>query len=344
MCDFFDDGTTKGEDKETKERIFRVCADLAKRGIFIPRSFSFDLSAVSSIGIGGIAPAAFFPDTLAGLTELVGGLKRFCVPYAVLGSAANVLIPDGLPEKNSAEDADTVTEKGFLPGVIVFTKNLASLAVDGENIFAFAGVKGRDLVMTATAAGLTGAEFLTGIPCSVGGATYMNAGANGRHVSDAIESVLSYGTGEMRVRSVSECAFGYKDSVFMKNGEIILGVTFRLKREGVSLAEANVKIAAEARKNLPAGKSLGCIFKNPLPQTAGDRRISAGLLIEKAGWKGKREGGAKISEEHANFIINDGGATYENVKKLIRNVRRDVSEKQGVRLEEEIRYLGDLWQ
>ena len=95
---------------------------------------------------------------------------------------------------------------------------------------------------------------------------------------------------------------------------------------------------------MPAGKSLGCIFKNPLPQTAGDRRISAGLLIEKAGWKGKREGGAKISEEHANFIINDGGATYENVKKLIRNVRRDVSEKQGVRLEEEIRYLGDLWQ
>lgn len=154
-----------------------------------------------------------------------------------------------LIRKNSAEDADTATEKGFLPGVIVFTKNLASLAVDGENIFAFAGVKGRDLVTTATAAGLTGAEFLTGIPCSVGGATYMNAGAKGRHVSDAIESVLSYGTGEMRVRSVSECAFGYKDSVFMKNGEIILGVTFRLKRAGVSLAEANVKIAAEARKN-----------------------------------------------------------------------------------------------
>ena len=172
----------------------------------------------------------------------------------------------------------------------------------------------------------------------------MNAGANGRHVSDILESVLAFGKGEMRVYSQRECRFSYKDSAFMHSGETILGVTFRLKKSTREAVEENLRLSREKRAALPKGRSLGCIFKNPPPLGKDERRISAGLLIEKADMKGIKIGGARVSRQHGNFIINEGGATYRDVCELIDKIRIRVYETQGVLLQEEIRYLKDLWQ
>lgn len=327
---------------ELRDRIARVCEELALRGVFVRRQTDLCTAEISAIGIGGTCAAAFYPDTLASLTELVSALKKAKIPYAVLGSAANVLIPDG-SETDDAAGVSANGEKYILRGAIVFTKYLKSLAIDGESVFAFCGVTGAELLYRTREAGLTGAEFLEGIPCTAGGAAYMNAGAGGRHVSDILESVLAYGDGDMRVYTAKECGYGYKKSAFMESGEIILGITLRLKKSSSAAVEAGVARAKEARAHLPRGKSLGCVFKNPPPLVAGERGISAGELIEQAGMKGKKIGGAEVSEKHANFIINAGGATYRNVRSLIEEVRRAVYETHGVRLEEEIRYLDGLW-
>ena len=325
------DGKTTGEvnvQSDFSARLLRSCAKLAERGVFISRRQHVDLSKSSSIGIGGTAEAAFYPDTLAGLTELIAELKKANLPFVLLGTASNVLIPD---------------ESEELHGAVIFTKRLRSLAVDGESVFAFCGVTGAEFLQRTLAAGLTGAEFLEGIPCSIGGATYMNAGANGRHISDISESVLAYGNGEMHVYTQSECKFAYKDSAFMHNGETVLGVTFRLRQTDRKTVEENLRLFREKRATLPKGRSLGCIFKNP-PLYINERRVSAGLLIEKAGMKGVKIGGARVSHQHANFIINEGGATYRDVRELIEKIRVRVYETQGVLLQEEIRYLNDLWQ
>ncbi len=334
---------------ELREKIARVCEELASRGVFVRRQSDLVTAEISPIGIGGRCAAAFYPDTLASLTELVSALKRAQIPYAVLGSAANVLIDDGseydFAGGGASRGAGGDTKGGFvLRGAIVFTKYLRSLAIDGESVFAFCGVTGAELLYRVREANLAGAEFLEGIPCTAGGAAYMNAGAGGRHVSDILESVLAYGDGDMRVYTAKECRYSYKKSAFTDSGEIILGVTLRLKKSGAAAVEAGAARAREARANLPKGKSLGCVFKNPPPLAAGERRISAGALIDEAGLKGRKIGGAAVSEKHANFIINEGGATYKDVRLLIEEVRRAVYETHGVRLEEEIRYINDLWQ
>lgn len=322
-------GCNGGENADLTTRFMRSCANLAARGVFIGRRQNLDLSKVSSIGVGGTILLAFYPDTLAGLTELIDELKKADLRFALLGTASNVLFPDDGEE---------------LKGAAIFTKHLRSLAIDGGNVFAFCGVTGAEFLQKTLAAGLTGAEFLEGIPCSIGGATYMNAGANGRHISDILESVLAYGNGEMHVYTQRECRFSYKDSAFMHSGETILGVTLRLKKATSETVAENLRLLREKRAELPKGKSLGCIFKNPLSPDNGERRVSAGRLIEQSGMKGVKAGGARVSERHANFIINEGGATYRDVCELIETVRGKVYETQGVKLEEEIRYLKDMWQ
>lgn len=321
------------------EKLRRVSEELTARGVFVRRQTNLNTAEISPMGVGGTCAAAFYPDTLATFTELITALKKAEIPYAVLGSAANVLIPDG------SEEAENGGAGGgyLLRGALVFTKYLRSIAVDGESVFAFCGVTGAELLYRTRAANLSGAEFLEGIPCTAGGATYMNAGAGGKHVSDILESALVYGDGDMRVYTAKECGFSYKESAFMKRGEAILGITLRLKKSSPAAVEAAISRAKEARAHLPRGKSLGCVFKNPPSLTAGENRISAGKLIESAGMKGRRAGGAEVSKKHANFIVNEGGATYKDVRSLIEEVRRAVYEMQGVRLEEEIRYLDDLW-
>lgn len=314
-----------------REKVERVCRALAERGMYPVRRSRVALSSLSAIGIGGVCDTVFYPETLACFTELLCELREQNVPYAVLGTTSNVLIPD--------------TPAGeTLRGVIVFTRRLTSLAIDGENVFAFCGVTGAELICRTSSVGLTGAEFLTGIPCTVGGATYMNAGAFGNSVSDVVESVLSYTGGAMKVYSQNECGFSYKKSVFMQNDAVILGTTFRLKRTDARLVQEKVQSLQRRRSRLPQGKSLGCIFKNPtIKDERGVTLASAGALIESAGMKGVSCGGARVSEKHANFILNENAAIYADVTALIALIKAAVLKKYGVSLTEEIRYLDDLW-
>lgn len=288
-------------------RIAEECAGIAHE---IPFSFP----PRCSIGCGGIARAAFFPANIAETLFLTDFFVRNGVKFAVLGNMTNVLPPDGVYE-----------------GALLFTDRLRSVGF-GRTVFALAGVRAKALLDGCEREGRTGAEFLAGIPCSVGGAAFMNAGAGGRYFSDIVESVLVYRAGRLRVLPREECGYSYKKSVFMEDGSVVLGASLDLfAADGKTVAEKRARALA-ARKHLPKGRSMGCVFKNPAA-------APAGKLIEGAGMKGMRVGGAVVSEKHANFILNEGGATSADINALIALVRNAVAAQYGVVLEEEIRHL-----
>ncbi len=274
----------------------------------------FDFSKHSSIGCGGSAKVAFSPDTLTKLTSLFGKLQKDGVPYAVLGNLTNVLPPDEGTEQ-----------------IIVRTVALQEIAEWEGGIFAQAGVGSGKLLTACKRLQRTGVEFLVGVPCTLGGALYMNAGAGGRYIAEAVEEVLVYRGGCIRRIARKDCGYDYKRSVFMENGDCILGAWLRLESSDTAHIEEKEREYQARRAHLPKGRSMGCVFKNPKEGFAGD-------LIERCGLKGLRIGGAKIAEEHANFIINEGG-TAKDVRALITLMKNAVRAQYGVRLEEEIRYL-----
>ncbi|MBR2023164.1 MAG: UDP-N-acetylmuramate dehydrogenase, partial [Clostridia bacterium] len=199
-------------------------------------------------------------------------------------------------------------------------------------IFAQAGVSSAKLLRFCEHVCKTGAEFLEGIPCTIGGALYMNAGVAGAYIGDIVRFVKVYYRGKVSILSVEDCKYAYKSSVFMQDDFLILGAKLSLL-DATKTEILEKKATYKARRaHLPKGKSMGCVFKNP-------QGISAGKWIEGAGLKGLRIGGAKISEEHANFIINENNATTADVKQLISVIKNAVRIQYGVELQEEIRYL-----
>lgn len=274
----------------------------------------FDFSKNSSIGCGGAALVAFYPNDVAECIALIKGLKKDGIRYVVLGNLTNVLPPDG-----------------FTDCVVVCTRKMDRIVV-GDNLFVCAGVTSGALLRACKRQKLTGVEFLSGIPCTLGGALYMNAGAGCRYISEIVESVTVLRDGEKHILSLEECEYTYKHSVFMTNEDVILGATLRLEKASAEEIKKREEFYLERRKGLPIGKSMGCVFKNPDGYHAGD-------LIERSGLKGLRVGGAKISEKHANFIINEGDATSADIKALIALVKNAVRAQYDVCLEEEIRYL-----
>ena len=274
----------------------------------------FSFSKHSSIGCGGLAQAVFYPKSVVELTALLRKLKSDGIAYYVLGNLTNVLPPDG--------DSDRV---------IVRTKNINGILFSRE-IFVYAGVTSGAFLQACRRNGKSGGEFLCGVPCSFGGALYMNAGADGRYIQEIVESVLVYRDGKTLVLPVSECEYAYKKSVFMENEDVILGASLRLQNATDEEIEERKRYYTERRAHLPTGKSMGCVFKNPEGRVAGE-------LIEKSGLKGMRIGGAVVSEQHANFILNDRNATSADVKSLIKFIKNAVFAQYGILLQEEIRYL-----
>ena len=263
---------------------------------------------------GGFATAIFYPHSVAEWIALMEELEKDGIRYYVLGNLTNVLPPDGVSDC-----------------VIVSTKRVDGIAV-GDNVFIYAGVTSGALLRACKREGRSGAEFLIGIPCTIGGALYMNAGAGGKYLADIVENVMVFRGGKKQMLSLKDCEYGYKHSVFMENQDVILGATLRLdKADEEEICQAE-EYYLSRRMHLPKGKSMGCVFKNPKDAFAGE-------LIERSGLKGLRIGKAKISEEHANFIINEGGATSSDVKALITLVKNAVRSQYGIVLEEEIRYL-----
>ena len=266
-------------------------------------------------GIGG--PAMYFiePRTVEELADVVKRCNENEVPIFVLGGGANLLIDDA-------------GVKGAVIHLSQGTFGEVNFVEDG--IQANAGVDMGRLVLRCVREGLSGLECLTGIPGTVGGCVRMNAGGAYGDIGNVIESVtVMTDRGEVFTRYRADLAFAYRSTNI--TSKFILGAEIRLQDDDPHRILKQVKQIWIYKKNTqPLGHgSAGCIFKNP-------RGLSAGALIDRAGLKGRRVGGAFVSEKHANFILADKGATASDVLKLINIVRETIYKKNEVYLELEI--------
>lgn len=259
---------------------------------------------------GGNAAAMVFPKTAGELKRAVTALKG-TVPYFILGGGNNVLISDN----------------GY-DGVVISTLKLNDVTFKGNLCVAGAGAKLSDIIRLAALNSLSGLEFAVGIPATAGGATAMNAGCYGKSVSGAV----LYAVTENGVYKNGECGFDYRTSRFL-GSEAVLEVCFNLTPAEYEDIEEKIKSYKGFRKN-PKGRSCGSVFKND--------GFFAGKVIDEAGLKGKRVGGAKISEEHANFIVAGAGATSKDIYDLIKFVKKKVFEEKNLTLYEELVYLGEF--
>ncbi|HPT85112.1 MAG TPA: UDP-N-acetylmuramate dehydrogenase [Bacillota bacterium] len=279
----------------------------------------YPLSALCTFKIGGPADFVVYPKTERALISLVEYARSIGVRYNVFGNASNVLFDD----------------PGYR-GVVIFTSELKSIKIDGPIITAGSGMSVTALSVAAYRSSLSGLEFTYGIPGSVGGAVYMNAGAYGGEIKDVCISSRVYNpeTGEIEVYSGDEQRFGYRESIYMNSPLIILSSDFRLNESDPVEIEALMKNLMNQRiekqpLDLP---SAGSVFKRC-------KGYFTAKLIEDSGLKGKSIGGAQVSEKHAGFIVNKGGATASDVLKLIEHIQEEVYRQFGVEIQPEVRFI-----
>lgn len=276
------------------------------------------LKPYSTFRIGGVARLAIFPRCVEELSLATGILREEEISFEIVGNGSNILFGDGVVEK-----------------ALIFMGGLSSLSRQENRLVASAGVSLAALAGCATEASLTGLEFARGIPGTVGGAIFMNAGAYGGLVSDVLtESVaLDRKTGE--VRTLTGHDFGYRTSIYMNDQDLIcLGGTFSLSEgDREHILGTMRELAARRREKQPLEyPSAGSYFKRP-------EGHFAGKLIEDCGLKGTRIGDAAVSEKHAGFLINLGSARAEDVLRLEELVREEVRKRFGVALEREVRMI-----
>ena len=278
------------------------------------------LSRHSSFHIGGAADLALFPKSSDELCQALTFLRAQDVPILVIGNGSNVVFSD----------------EGYR-GVVVFTGKCRKIKIEDDTVYADAGVSLSALSSAVRDESLSGLEFAFGIPGTLGGAVYMNAGAYGGSMSDVCISSEYYDlkTGQVFGLFGDEQCFDYRKSVYQEHPEyIILSATLKLKKGKRRQITEQMRMYWEKRKNaqpleLP---NAGSTFKRP-------EGHFAGKLIEDCGLKGLTVGGAQVSTKHAGFIVNIGGATCEDVKCLIEQIKATVLQQTGVELECEIRFL-----
>ena len=275
------------------------------------------LSGYTSFGIGGPAKYLLLPASSEELAEVCALLRRLGVRPLVLGNGSNVLAPD--------EGID---------GVVIVTRRASGMELRGETLAADCGAGLTKLAAFAAEAGLTGLEFAYGIPGTLGGALIMNAGAYGGEMKD-VTVRAEYLDGELERQTAAGEALelSYRHSRFSPE-DVVLRAVLRLQPGDRETIRARCRELTEKRKasqplELP---SAGSAFKRP----AGGY---AAALIDQAGLKGYSVGGAQVSEKHAGFVVNRGGATAADVKKLLEDVRKTVQTRTGVLLEPEIKIL-----
>ena len=272
--------------------------------------------------VGGPADVYAEPEDEWELREILDTCEAAGTPYLLIGHGSNLLIGDG----------------GFRGTVICLGKAFSDIAVDGEVITARAGALLSAVANTALEHGLTGMEFASGIPGSVGGALVMNAGAYGGEIRDILLSAdILEMDGSADRTDADGLELGYRCSNITALGRTVLGASFRLKKGDPAEIEAKMKDLNGRRKEKQPLEypSAGSTFKRP-------EGYFAGKLIEDAGLKGFSIGGAQVSEKHAGFVINKDNATAKDILDLIKEVQRRVFENAGVRLETEIRMAGEF--
>ena len=286
--------------------------------------FDEPLDRHTSIRVGGRADALAFPRSVAALRRVIAHCRSGGRPYTPVGNWTNLIVRDG----------------GYR-GVLISMKRLQGAvwerdAQGGALARVEAGVPVAEVVRVAARDGFTGMEFCAGIPGSVGGAVMMNAGAYGSEIRDVIEeATLMNGRGELLRREKKELAFAYR-KLNLPEGMIVVGAAFALRQgDPVKIQERVADILSKrGRKHPLEYPNAGSIFKNP-------EGGPAGRIIEEAGLKGARIGGAMVSEKHGNFIVNVGKASAADIVALIELVKEKVREQTGISLETEVRVIGD---
>jgi UDP-N-acetylmuramate dehydrogenase len=274
------------------------------------------MSRHTSFRIGGPAGLFLAPASREALSFLIRAAAEEGVRTFILGNGSNVLFDDA----------------GF-DGAVVATGAFDEIRIEGCAIAAGAGASLSSVCKAARDASLTGLEFAYGIPGSVGGAAVMNAGAYGGEISSVLETSESLDprTGEIRSLTLPQHRFGYRDSVYRHENRIVLSVRFRLAEgnEDEITAKMNDFAGRRVAKQPLEYPSAGSVFKRPEGRFVGQ-------MVEESGLKGYRIGGAEVSEKHAGFIVNRGGATSSDVLALAEHIRETVRRNYGVELECEI--------
>ena len=278
------------------------------------------LSSISPIGIGAEADAVVYPRDVEQLVSLLGFLENGKIIYKISGRMSNLLPPDKKYKK-----------------IIVRTDKLNCISLAGQDVTADCGVGMARLSNWLCDRGLSGFEELSGIPGSIGGSIVGNAGAFGREISDLLTEIILYDKNLKNVISVSpaDMGFGYRRSNVLTFNYVVLGAKFHFAEDSLSSIKHRIEKIKEKRvKTQPVGmRSLGSTFKRP------SNMISASKLIDQCGLKGYRIGGAMISEKHAGFIVNIGGATAKDYIDLSDYASECVYSRFNIKLEREVEIM-----
>ena len=272
--------------------------------------------------IGGEADLLIFPSSAEEVSRVFKLVELFSLPCVILGNGSNVLVRD----------------KGIRGVVVKFTeKFFGGMRCEGQRLIACAGAKLKDVATFAAENGLTGLEFACGIPGSIGGAIFMNAGAYDSEMKNTVASVKAVTRdGEFVEFSGSALDLHYRHSIFQDNSHAIAEVTLRLfSGEGETIRVKMEDLTRRREEKQPLEMpSAGSTFKRPTG-------YFAGTLIDQTGLKGLKVGGAQVSTKHAGFVVNTGNATANDVLNLIEEVKRRVFEAHGVKLFPEVRIIGE---
>ena len=281
----------------------------------------YPMKEVTSFQIGG--PVDYFvePRSEEELKDVIVSVERDEMPWMIMGKGTNMVVSD----------------KGIRGAVIRLENYFSDVRVEGTRVIAQSGASMKKVAEAACEASLTGLEFAHGIPGAVGGAMTMNAGAYGGEMKDVVESVkVMYHDGTTEVIPGDQMDFRYRNSRVYDEKLVVLEATFLLQRG----EQAEIQNQMDELWNRRVSKqpleypSAGSTFKRPVGYFAGQ-------LIDQAGLRGLKHGGAQVSEKHCGFVINCGGATCKDVVELIRSVQEAVYEKHGVELETEVKVLGE---
>lgn len=276
------------------------------------------LAKHTTMKVGGPADLFVEPADLQGLKVTLAEVKQYGATWRVIGRGSNLLVDDD----------------GIEGVVIKLGRGFDELTIDGEEVTVGGGYPLVGLAAVISRKGLSGLEFAGGIPGSVGGAVYMNAGAHGSDISKILKKAqILFEDGSVRWLSNEEMSFEYRTSILQKNPGFCIAAVLQMEKGNKDAIFGKMKEHKEyRRKTQPVDRCCGSVFRNPLPKHAGQ-------LIEQAGLKGKRIGGAEISPLHANFIVNAENAKARDVHDLIQLIQNHIAEKYSVKLQTEVEMI-----
>jgi len=280
------------------------------------------MSCHTTFKIGGPVEFMVFPQSILEIQQVLQLCRLEEYPVFVFGLGSNLLVSD----------------RGFAGVAIKLGNHLKSCYIEGDEIFAEAGIRLSELSKKAAASGLSGLEFAEGIPGSLGGAVVMNAGAYGGEIKDVLIEILAMDSnGNLITYSASDLNLGYRSSILQNTDLIVLSALLKLKPDQPTKIQTRMKEFAKSRREKQPLEfpSAGSTFKRP-------EGFYVGPLVEKMGLKGFSIGGAQVSVKHAGFVVNTGNATASDVIGLIRHIQKKAREEHGVELETEIRIIGPI--